>query len=148
MNNFNALNQYIASMNQAVNTVMKSNLDLSTRIKALEGSERESNVVSSTGDVDVDKKVELAVTKVKTELLNSIESLIASLDIDKKIEEAISKLRLEINQAVNVDLSVPEVVPVEPVEESVALADDIIPTGDDIVMGMKEEKKKKTTKKR
>lgn len=134
MNNLNALNHHIASLNNAITSLNKSHHELFMKVNSLNGESSPKN------EVDVKSLVDEAVSQAKSELLNSIESLINSLDIDKKIEDAMSKVKRDIDQAIDVDITLPE---------PPCLEDPIAAVEDDILIETKDEKpksKKKSTK--
>lgn len=136
MNNLNALNHHIASLNNAISALNRSHQELSMKVNTLDEEPR------AVGTVDMKKQIDEAVAgavgNVKAEILNSIESLINSLDIDKKIEDAMAKVKSDIDQAIDVDITLPD--PPQCLDEVV---------DDDMFMSTKDDKpktKKKSTK--
>lgn len=148
MNNFNALSQYIASVNQAVNSLAKNNVDIMNRLKNVEGG--------SSGNVDYEKIMRLiedsvskAVNNAKSEILSEVSASVSKLseritadlesklasDLENKLaSELESKLATMHPQQEIDEIVIPELAP-EVVNLSVADADD------DIIIGMKKEEK-------
>lgn len=138
MNNFNALNHHIASLNHAISSLNKSHQELSMKVNGMSDLSPPSEVESKP-DADVIKKlVDESVSQAKSELLNSIESLINSLDIDKKIEDAMAKVKSDIDQAIDVDITLPEP----------PMLDEPTPVEDDILFESIKEEKPKTIRKK
>lgn len=141
MNNFNALNQYVASMNQSMNALSKSIFDLNNRVRALENStptqSANLNVPVSTGPSlkDVESVVDKRLEKQDAIIEKKIEDVERKLeDLTKSTVAAIAELKITQTQA--------------PAQEEIVIPDivgmDQPLTDDDFLIGIKEEKK--TTK--
>lgn len=141
MNNFNALNHHIASLNHAITSLNKSHQELTMKVNSLQlaAAPAPATAPAITSTVDVKKLVDEAIGEAKSELLNSIESLINSLDVDKKIEEAITKVKSDIDQAIDVDITLPD---------PPCMDEPIVPLEDDIFVETKVEKTKPAAKKK
>lgn len=139
MNNFNALNHHIASLNHAISSLNKSHQELSMRVNEIQAPSEESNS-KQVDNSDIKKMVDEAVALAKSELLNSIESLINSLDIDKKIEDAMAKVKNDIDQAIDVDITLPD-PPM--LDEPSKIEDDIL---SEVAKDEKPKTRKKSTK--
>lgn len=143
MNNFNALSQYIGSVNQAVNSLAKNNIDILNRLKNVE--------TVSNGSFDqerflriIDDSVSKAVSAAKSEVLAEVSGALAKLsaDFDKKLGDAVraleEKQQAAALQANEIKQEIDEIVIPELAPEVVSLAEDV---DDDIIIGMKKEDK-------
>jgi hypothetical protein len=95
------------------------------------------------------QKIADAVSKAKVEILTSIEDVVSKLDVDKKIEEAITQLKSELNIECP-DIDIVNAISVEAAEaaEAAPAYDEVQPLGDDIILGVKDESSKKAPAKR
>ena len=101
MNNFNALSQYIASVNQAVNSLAKNNVDMMNRLK---------NVENANGGTDVDKIMRLiddgvstAIKNAKSEILTEVSASISKLS-ERLTTELEAKLGAELKAKLGAEL--------------------------------------------
>ena len=154
MNNFSALSQYIASVNQAVNSLAKNNVDIMNRLK---------NVESANKGVDVDKIMRLiddsvsnAVKNARSEILAEVSTSISKLserlttELEAKLGAELeaklaAKLGVELEAKLAAKLAaqpiaheIDEIVIPELAPEVVNLAGD---ADDDIIIGMKKEER-------
>lgn len=142
MNNFNALSQYIASVNQAVNSLAKNNVDIMNRLRTVE--------TASSGAFDQEKQLRIVddiVAKAKAEILASLSKDVSAIkaDIMSEVSGALSKLSADFEQKLAKAQPAPEAFP----EISEIVIPELAPEAaslagpadedDDIIIGMKKE---------
>jgi hypothetical protein len=93
MNNFSALSQYIASVNQAVNSLAKNNVDMMNRLK---------NVESANGGADVDKIMRLIDDGVSTAIKNAKSEILA--EVSASISKLSERLTTELEAKLGAEL--------------------------------------------
>lgn len=152
MNNFNALSQYIGSVNQAVNSLAKNNIDILNRLKNVENA--------SNGSIDqerleaglrekflriIDDSVSKAVSAARAEVLAEVSGALAKLsdDFEKKLGEATKTIEaLQAKQEARPLQEIDEIVIPELAPEVATLAEGA-DADDDIIIGMKKEAPKR-----
>lgn len=169
MNNFNALNNYIASVTQAVNAMAKTNNEFQARLRALESAasaaapaqlDVDRIVSEAVGKIDVQKAVGEAIERLEIQKL--VEAAVKRVDLDAAVAAAVSKLdvprMVEGEVAKIVDGALKTASAIATSEEQIVIpelggdAKSIFHpdagVDDDIIISMKEEKKAPAARKR
>lgn len=148
MNNFNGLSQYLITLANSINT-------LANRVKALEKNTPtsdkpviEQNLDNFVNKVELDAKLQEVTDKVKivektSEILSTKLSLLDDKfnKLEKDLESFVSNLNVPLNTSTEDEIIT---------QLNMSVDEETIPIGDDIIIGIKEEKKttpkKKSTK--
>ena len=144
MNNFNALSQHMISINQSINTIAKTNYDLTNRLNVLE--KQKPLTPSVIGDDVILKMIDDAVSKIDISALvdKAVENLNISGLIEKKINIVAEEIENKIASKLKQNLIAAEQIIIDsedPLFGSSSERNIDVQADDDIIIGIKEEKK-------